>query len=436
MGYDPRIGFEFLHPGPGYGGSCFPKDVAALLHTARDRGLRLRACSRGVVEVNRRQHERMRREGARRRRRLARRASTVGVWGLTFKANTDDLRDSPALVIAARLLEEGAIVRAYDPAAGEAAAALVPGARRACADPYEAATGADVLALLTEWDEFRWLDFERVRRRRCARPRDRRRPEPARSGGDAPARVRVPGRRPLMAAMRSSRAGRLRRLAPVRRAARARVARSSRSTTSRPAASRTSRTCSTTPAFDAGRARRRRRASRSTGRSTRCCTSRARPARPSTSRTPLETLEVGSIGTRRALDLARDQRRPVPARVDQRGLRRPAGAPAARDVLRQRQPDRPAVGLRRGEALRRGDHDGVPPRCTALDTRIVRIFNTYGPRLAAGRRAGGVELPRAGDAGRAAHGLRRRQADAVVLLRRRRGRRAARAARLRPRRAR
>jgi len=159
MGYDPRIGFEFLHPGPGYGGSCFPKDTAALLHTADTSGYDF-SLLRGVVEVNRQQHERVidklqTAAGG------SLRGVTVGVWGLTFKANTDDLRDSPALVVCHRLLEEGARVRAYDPAAGEAAAALLPGID-VVTDPYEVVPGVQLLALLTEWDEFRWLDFGRV----------------------------------------------------------------------------------------------------------------------------------------------------------------------------------------------------------------------------------------------------------------------------------
>jgi UDPglucose 6-dehydrogenase len=160
MGYDKRIGFEFLRPGPGYGGSCFPKDTSALLHTSHRAGYAFEVLE-GVVEVNRSQHERMVDK--------VRFASgrdlsdaVVGVWGLTFKADTDDLRDSPALVIATRLIEEGATVRAFDPAAGEKAAARVPGIE-ICTDPYDAANGADVIALLTEWDQFRWLDFDRVR---------------------------------------------------------------------------------------------------------------------------------------------------------------------------------------------------------------------------------------------------------------------------------
>jgi UDPglucose 6-dehydrogenase len=160
MGYDSRIGFQFLQPGPGYGGSCFPKDVAALLYTAERAGYAFDLLQ-GVVDVNRSQHERIvdktrRAVGGE----LA--GSVVGVWGLTFKADTDDLRASPALVIVRHLVEEGATVRAYDPAAGETAARLVP-ALEVCADAYGAAAGADVLALLTEWDMFRWIDFERIR---------------------------------------------------------------------------------------------------------------------------------------------------------------------------------------------------------------------------------------------------------------------------------
>jgi UDPglucose 6-dehydrogenase len=160
MGYDTRIGFEFLRPGPGYGGSCFPKDTSALLYTARAAGYDFDVLE-GVVEVNRSQHERMV-DKIRKASGRALDGAVVGVWGLTFKADTDDLRDSPSLVISSRLLAQGATVRAYDPAAGEQAAARLPGIE-VCADPYDAAAGADVVALLTEWDQFRWLDFDRVR---------------------------------------------------------------------------------------------------------------------------------------------------------------------------------------------------------------------------------------------------------------------------------
>ena len=159
MGYDARIGFQFLHPGPGYGGSCFPKDVSALLHTAREAGYDFGLLA-GVVEANRAQHERMV-EKVRSAAGGSLTGVVVGIWGLTFKADTDDLRDSPAMVISRRLLEEGATVQAYDPAAGERAQGLLPGLDLRT-DAYEAAHGADVVLLVTEWDEFRWIDFERV----------------------------------------------------------------------------------------------------------------------------------------------------------------------------------------------------------------------------------------------------------------------------------
>jgi UDPglucose 6-dehydrogenase len=160
MGYDPRIGFEVLHPGPGFGGSCFPKDTAALLYTAEEAGYDF-GLLRAVIDVNERQRalvvDKVRAAAG-----GDLRGVTVGVWGLAFKANTDDLRESPAVFVAERLLAEGATVRAYDPAAHDATSASAAGIELA-ADAYDAASGASVLALLTEWDEFRWLDFERVR---------------------------------------------------------------------------------------------------------------------------------------------------------------------------------------------------------------------------------------------------------------------------------
>jgi UDPglucose 6-dehydrogenase len=159
MGYDSRIGFEFLHPGPGYGGSCFPKDVAALLHASRTSGYEF-GLLEGVVEVNRLQHERVV-EKVRDSAGGDLRDVPVAVWGLTFKADTDDLRDSPAVYITRRLREAGAQVRAFDPVAGESARRLLDGLD-VRPDPYDAVDGADVVVLLTEWDEFRWLDFDRV----------------------------------------------------------------------------------------------------------------------------------------------------------------------------------------------------------------------------------------------------------------------------------
>jgi len=160
MGYDARIGFQFLHPGPGFGGSCFPKDVAALLHTARDAGYDFELLD-GVVDVNRGQHDRIV-DKVRAAAGGSLAGAEVAVWGLTFKADTDDLRDSPSLVIASKLIAEGATVRGYDPVAGETAGVRMP-ELDVRSDPYDAAAGADVVALLTEWEELRWLDFERVR---------------------------------------------------------------------------------------------------------------------------------------------------------------------------------------------------------------------------------------------------------------------------------
>jgi UDPglucose 6-dehydrogenase len=160
MGYDERIGFQFLHPGPGYGGSCFPKDVAALLHTSRQAGYEFELLE-GVEEVNRSQHARIV-DKIRAAAGGSLEGAVVAVWGLTFKADTDDLRDSPAIAISRQLCAAGATVQAFDPAAGEPARRIVPQVDIR-EDAYEATVGADVVAVLTEWDEFRWLDFARVR---------------------------------------------------------------------------------------------------------------------------------------------------------------------------------------------------------------------------------------------------------------------------------
>ncbi len=159
MGYDERIGFEFLKAGPGFGGSCFPKDCRALLSIAREYGYDF-GLLEGVMKVNLEQHERM----VEKVRRMAGRldGARICVLGLTFKANTDDCRESPAVHITRRLVEEGAAVVAYDPEGMENAALELEGATYA-KDAYEAAAGADVLVLLTEWDEFKWLDYHRIK---------------------------------------------------------------------------------------------------------------------------------------------------------------------------------------------------------------------------------------------------------------------------------
>src|SRR5205085_1597369 len=152
-------GFEFLRPGPGFGGSCLPKDVDALLHASGEAGYEFRMLA-AVAEVNALQHGRIV-DKIRAAVPAGLGGTRVALWGLTFKANTDDLRDSPALGVASTLLAEGAELRAYDPVSGERASDWLQGLDVA-ADPYEACADADVVVVLTEWDEFRWLDFDRV----------------------------------------------------------------------------------------------------------------------------------------------------------------------------------------------------------------------------------------------------------------------------------
>ena len=159
MGYDKRIGNQFLKPGPGWGGSCFPKDSHALVKIAEDAGYDF-GLLRGVIDVNDEQFSRVadKIEG------MAGgsvEGRTVAVWGLTFKARTDDLRDSPSLEIIRILRSRGAIVQAYDPSGPDGADPRLAGID-VVEDPYAAASGASVLAVLTEWDDFKWLDFDKV----------------------------------------------------------------------------------------------------------------------------------------------------------------------------------------------------------------------------------------------------------------------------------
>jgi UDPglucose 6-dehydrogenase len=157
MGYDARIGFEFLKPGPGFGGSCLPKDCRALINVAENQGYDF-GLLRGVLEVNDEQHRVITGKLERLVGGLAGR--TIGVWGLAFKPNTDDVRDSPSLAVIRDILARGARIRAYDPAVDPGR--TFDGVERA-PGPVEAVEGADALLLLTEWNEFRWLDFARVR---------------------------------------------------------------------------------------------------------------------------------------------------------------------------------------------------------------------------------------------------------------------------------
>lgn len=157
MGHDPRIGFEFLRPGPGFGGSCFPKDVRALISAAEERGTSS-SILRGVLETNDAQKASVIEKVTAVAGALP--GTRIAVWGLAFKANTDDVRESPALEIVDALRAGGATVRAYDPAVADGVYAS-HGIERA-ADPVDAARDAHALVILSEWDEFRWVELARL----------------------------------------------------------------------------------------------------------------------------------------------------------------------------------------------------------------------------------------------------------------------------------
>ena len=160
MAYDHRIGFDFMRPGPGWGGSCFPKDTRALIYMAEQAGYDF-SMLRAAVDANERHLASVvgrvteEADGT-----LA--GTAVAVWGLTFKARTDDRRDSPALEVVRRLVEAGAVVSAYDPTV-HGPAPDIPETVSLVSDPLSACRGARVLAVLTEWDELRFVDFAKVR---------------------------------------------------------------------------------------------------------------------------------------------------------------------------------------------------------------------------------------------------------------------------------
>ena len=159
MGLDGRIGSKFLHAGPGFGGSCFPKDLAALIETGDRAGYKMEIAG-AAARVNERQRVLM--VNKIRETLGGLRGKTVGLLGLSFKPNTNDLREAPAVTIAEHLLAEGAEVRVYDPTALEEGAKVLRGAIP-CTDAYDAARGADALVLVTEWNQFRNLDFDRIK---------------------------------------------------------------------------------------------------------------------------------------------------------------------------------------------------------------------------------------------------------------------------------
>ena len=161
IGRDPRIGTHFLYAGAGYGGACFPKDIKALIHTADSLGVATQMLQ-AVEAVNGRQkgvlvRKMQRHYGPE----LA--GKTLALWGLAFKPNTDDMREAPSLVVVEALLDAGAKVQAYDPVASPAAEGVFGGKVKLCRTRYEAVADADGLVILTEWNEFRTPNFQRLR---------------------------------------------------------------------------------------------------------------------------------------------------------------------------------------------------------------------------------------------------------------------------------
>ena len=160
IGLDKRIGSKFLHAGPGYGGSCFPKDTIALVRTAADAGAPVRLIETTVAINDARKKAMAGKVAAALDGDLA--GKTVALLGLTFKPNTDDMRDAPSLDVAPALIAMGATVQAFDPEGMHEAAKLLEGVQFRDG-PYEAVTGADVVVILTEWDQFRALDIDRIK---------------------------------------------------------------------------------------------------------------------------------------------------------------------------------------------------------------------------------------------------------------------------------
>jgi len=160
MGLDRRIGPKFLHPGPGYGGSCFPKDTSSLVDVAKKTGYEMKIVS-AVIEVN----EKQKQAGFHKIEQIAGnlKGKTIGILGLSFKPNTDDMRDAPSVTIIRALCGAGASVKAYDPVAMENAKKEMPDITY-CKDAYETAKDADVLVFMTEWNQLRNLNLDRLKK--------------------------------------------------------------------------------------------------------------------------------------------------------------------------------------------------------------------------------------------------------------------------------
>lgn len=159
MGHDNRIGTKFLHPGPGFGGSCFPKDTSAIVNIAKEHGYDFEIV-KAVIKVNKRQRalmvEKIKKETGELK------DKRIGILGLSFKPNTDDMRDAPSVSIIKGLQKEGAKIRAYDPAAMEEAKKFLDDIEY-CNDPYGVADGSDALVIITEWNQFRNLEINKIK---------------------------------------------------------------------------------------------------------------------------------------------------------------------------------------------------------------------------------------------------------------------------------
>jgi UDPglucose 6-dehydrogenase len=161
MGLDGRIGRKFLHAGPGYGGSCFPKDTTALIRIAQEHGASCRIVE-AAAEVNAAQKARMVKK-IREALGGSESGKTIAVLGLTFKPETDDMRDSPSLAIIPNLVDKGAVIHAHDPQGVEEARSLLPEQVKYFDNVFAAVNGADIVVLMTEWNEYRGLDLAQIK---------------------------------------------------------------------------------------------------------------------------------------------------------------------------------------------------------------------------------------------------------------------------------
>jgi UDPglucose 6-dehydrogenase len=167
IGSDSRIGYSFIYPGAGYGGSCFPKDVKALIHMAGEQGFDARLLH--AVEARNHEQKQVLYTKIARRFGSGLKGKVIGLWGLAFKPGTDDMREAPSIVLLESLMQAGARVQAHDPVAMNTARRELPkawfesGQLKFVDEQYEALSGADALVLVTEWKPFRYPDFNRIR---------------------------------------------------------------------------------------------------------------------------------------------------------------------------------------------------------------------------------------------------------------------------------